>query len=137
MIWKIRGDRLHSTGRFDDAITMYRAALSLEESAQSWKGLAGVYISLGDFEHALEAAAHATTLEPEDSSGLLLHGHCLFSLGRSDDAYAYFSSAARVDPENSFVWFNQAETLMDLGRLRDATAANRRAIELDPDDAGL
>jgi|GEM_PF-2937932 len=132
--WTVRGDRLYSAGRYEDAITLYLLGLTLDESAQAWKGLAGAYTSLPDFERGLEATTRALALEPDDSDTQNLHGSCLFNLGRWREAQEFFTRAAEIDPENMLAWYNQAIVLTNLDRLKDAMAAAARAVELDPSD---
>ena len=63
------------------------------------KSLLGLYHMLRDeTDPAIRALREAVETQPTDALSLALLGHCLLSVGRTDDAQAYLERAVRINP---------------------------------------
>jgi tetratricopeptide (TPR) repeat protein len=105
-------------------------------SAEGWILLARVRLVLDDVDRALDAAAKAIALAPEDARPLAMASRALTLLGRHEDAVTMAYRAVIVDPKNPLWHDRVAWALLAADRqLADAEQAARTAIGLNANEA--
>jgi len=88
-------DRAHEAGRLDEAVALYRAALTITpHSAEAWYGLGAAAQSLGAQGEAARALARAIACGANAAPVRLALGRALFALGEVEAAIDQF---ARID----------------------------------------
>ena len=103
------------------------------ESVEGWVLLARVRLVLDDVTGALDAAARATALAPEDPRPLAAASRALTLLGRHEEAITMAYRAVIAEPTNALWQDRVAWSLLAADRqIADAEQAARTAIGLDP-----
>ena len=125
--------------RVDPAQAAAQLAPVLEkdpESAAGWILMARIALVLDQSEGALDAAAKAVVLAPEDPRPLAAASRALTLLGRHEEAVNMAYRAVIVEPGNPLWHDRVAWALLACERqIADAEQAARTAIGLDPNEA--
>lgn len=127
---------LRLTGRPDEAMLHYRAALALKpELPQALNDLGALLVDAGHADEAEPLLARAVELRPDWASALNNRGVALLALRRPGEAALHFARAADARPAFAAAHRNLADALHQLCRLDEAEAAARTAVRLDSKDA--
>jgi tetratricopeptide (TPR) repeat protein len=106
------------------------------EAAEGWILMARIRLVLDEVDGALEAAARAIALVPEDARPLAMASRALTLLGRHEEAVTMAYRAVIVDPKNPLWHDRVAWALLAADRqIADAEQAARTAVTLNPDEA--
>jgi tetratricopeptide (TPR) repeat protein len=106
------------------------------DSVEGWILMARVALVLDEVDRALDAAARAIALVPEDARPLAMASRALTLLGRHEEAVTMAYRAVIVDPKNPLWHDRVAWALLAADRqIADAEQAARTAIGLNPDEA--
>jgi tetratricopeptide (TPR) repeat protein len=93
------GIALQSTGRFQEALELYRAGAKLDPKNPHYpSNMAVVLTQLGQTDQALVEAQRAMKLDPKFASAYLNAGGILQSVGRRSEAIHMYEKAAHLDP---------------------------------------
>ncbi len=127
----------NESGRNDEALGFYRAALALRpEASSAHQALA---LNLTDMGRLNEAIGHYEKALAIDPTFALAHNNCGVALhdgGRSDEAIAHFEEAVRLDPDESArARASLGTVLRAKGRLDEAIGHLEESIRLDPNGA--
>ncbi|GAC1561056.1 MAG: hypothetical protein NVS2B2_23310 [Ktedonobacteraceae bacterium] len=82
-------------------------------------------------EEALQVTEQALQITQGESSGLILKGQILGTMGRFPEALATVEQLRQQEPDNALAWSMGAVLLTNMGRHQDALAAIERSLELD------
>lgn len=94
-----RADVLFESGRFAEALPVYRQAVAEDpKDADSWMDLGLTLAQLGRAEEAIEPLTAATRIQPGYQRAWLSLGFVLRGAGRVDEARAALSKAVAIDP---------------------------------------
>jgi cytochrome c-type biogenesis protein CcmH/NrfG len=106
------------------------------ESTEGWILMARLRLVLDQVDRALDAAARAITLTPEDPRPLAMASRALTLLGRHEEAVTMAYRAVIVEPRNP-LWHDRVAWSLLAGerQIADAEQAARTAIGLNPDEA--
>lgn len=107
------GQSLHDQGRYDDAISRYRLALTVEPgNATALYELAFTYHAKNDYDHCLEATREGLK-HPQDQGARLYsqQGTCLDDTGRGAEAVAAYREGLAKYPHDSRLRYNYAVAL--------------------------
>ena len=118
------GDRLMAAGRYEEALAIWRDALSRAPSDAELLLRAGIACSmLGHFDPAREYILAARKAAPQDPK--MLYNHALLELrrGHNDSARALLQETLRVRP-----WFPGAAYHLGLLAERDGRAQEAQAL---------
>ena len=128
------GWAFYVSGRSDEALGFYRAALALRPDASPAHNGVGVALrTMGRVDEAISHYEKAISIDPNFAVAHNNLGLTLWSKGRLDDAVSHYEKAIKLDPEGSaMAHLNLGAALRDLGRLDDAIGHFREAIRLDP-----
>jgi tetratricopeptide (TPR) repeat protein len=106
------------------------------ESAEGWILMSRVRLTLDEADRALDAAAKAIALVPEDPRPLAAASRALTLLGRHEEAVTMAYRAVIVEPKNPLWHDRVAWSLLAADRqIGDAEQAARTAIGLNPMEA--
>jgi tetratricopeptide (TPR) repeat protein len=105
-------------------------------SAEGWILMSRVRLTLDEVDRALDAAAKAIGLVPEDPRPLAAASRALTLLGRHEEAVTMAYRAVIVEPKNPLWHDRVAWALLAADRqIADAEQAARTAIGLNPNEA--
>jgi tetratricopeptide (TPR) repeat protein len=105
-------------------------------SAEGWILMSRIRLTLDEAERALDAAAKAIALVPEDPRPLAAASRALTLLGRHEEAVTMAYRAVIVEPKNPLWHDRVAWALLAADRqIADAEQAARTAIGLNPNEA--
>jgi predicted O-linked N-acetylglucosamine transferase (SPINDLY family) len=130
------GNTLHELKHYDEAITHFDKALSLQPNyAEAWSNKG---ITLNELKRFDEAIAHydkALSLMPDHAKDWSNKGAALHELKRFDEALLHHDKALSLRPDYAEGWFNKGNTLNELKRFDEAIAHYDKALSLGPDYA--
>jgi Flp pilus assembly protein TadD len=132
------GRALYGLGRFEEAATELRKALSLDPSHfEGWTDLGNVLIATREFGEAAEVLRDALVHFPDETALLSLHATSLHMLGDYTGATQEWSKVCKLEPDSLVALSNFAYLLLLQRRLSEAETTLGRAEELDPTDCRL
>ncbi|MCP3916363.1 MAG: tetratricopeptide repeat protein [bacterium] len=98
-----RGAELYEDGRYEEAVSMYKVAVSKEPDNAHAHDLHGeALMETGRYEEALAALDRAVELDPEDAHAHGHRGQVLLAMGQSDQAVTEFEHAVRLAPDREY-----------------------------------
>ncbi|WP_306251237.1 tetratricopeptide repeat-containing sulfotransferase family protein [Parvularcula sp. IMCC14364] len=112
-----------------------RAQNQASPSASAFAQKARSLIALNRRDAAIDTAAKAASLEPEDAFTLDTLGVVFSRAGLHEKAVTFYEAATRKAPETSTYFYNLGAALQFAGKMEEANTAYRRCLELTPDDA--
>jgi serine/threonine-protein kinase len=129
------GWALWASGRSDEALSFYRAALALRPDASpAYNGVGVALGALGRADEAIGYYEQSLKIEPNLVMAHVNLAAALRDKGRLDEAIGHFEEAVRLDPKGSTHVFVGA-VLRDWGRLDEAIDHFEEAIRLDPKES--
>jgi tetratricopeptide (TPR) repeat protein len=128
------GSALGMTGRNEEAVVHFRAALLGRKTADIHHNLAFTLAKLGRTEEAIGEYQAALQLEPGRRLTLILLAQALASRGRLSEAGATLRQAVALDPADLESRRLLAATLVQQGRVEDAMSAYGEILRRSPDD---
>ena len=131
-LMKLKADIFYEMGRYADAETWYRKALSYDSGyVDAWLSLASALRKLGRDDEALIAMERASALRPDDYGLWIEKGLILYEKGMYDEALLSFTKATEINPSGKEAWNNRGLALKKMGRFEEAVDSFNRAIQLD------
>jgi stress-induced-phosphoprotein 1 len=83
-------------------VTLFSQAIELAPGNHIlFSNRSGAYVSLGEFEAALEDAQQSVVLRPDYVRGYKRKGLALFKMGRYAEAAEAYSTGLKLDPSNA------------------------------------
>jgi eukaryotic-like serine/threonine-protein kinase len=129
------GDLRRQTGKYDDAIAEYKAALAQESNnSEAILGLAETYKASGKFREAEAAYRKAIELQPKYWGGYSKLGAFYASQGRYSDAAVQFEKVVELTPNSLQGYNNLGGIYAKLGRYDDAIRVFLQSIRRKPTD---
>ncbi|MBU7586053.1 MAG: tetratricopeptide repeat protein [Nostoc sp. TH1S01] len=129
------GRLLDSADEYEDAITFYDKALSIQPDYHfAWNNRGNALRNLGRNEDALASYDKALSIQPDYHQAWYNRGNALRNLGRNEDALASYDKALSIQPDYHQAWYNRGNALFNLGRNEDALASYDKALSFQPDD---
>jgi len=130
------GLALAATGRLDEAIAEYQAAISLRPNlAAAHNHLSLALAGKGQIQEAIAALERAIKISPREARSHCNLALALLQQGRQDAAIASFQKTVELDPRFADAWHHLGMTLLARGKgpdAEDAVAALKRAQRLRP-----
>ena len=130
-----QGNVFFSQGKYQDAISYYDKALSINSSninALYNKGLA--LDQLGKLDDAISNYDKVLAITPNDTSSLYNKAYDLDSLGKYDEAISYYDMVLGITPNDTSSLNNIGLDLDNLGRYDEALQYYDKVIALSPND---
>ncbi|WGS48386.1 tetratricopeptide repeat protein [Paraburkholderia sp. D15] len=132
------GAVLAETGRIDEGLTHFEAALRLDPAdVQTLVRKGNTLSAQRRHAAALDAFDRVLSISPLVLDALCNRGGALRALGRRDEALQSYDRALVVDPASFESWFNRSLVLRELGRTADALHSVERALSLQPGHAAM
>ncbi len=133
MAWLNLGDTLAQAGRREEALPIYRHALTLRpDDTSALNDLGNLLVLLGRPEEALPLFERALALKPAFVDGLSNYGNALRAVGRTAEALVPLQRAVELDPVHVGARNNLGSELAETGRLAEAVEHFQAAVRLDP-----
>ncbi|WP_008308549.1 tetratricopeptide repeat protein [Leptolyngbya sp. PCC 6406] len=131
--WKL-GIALRKSGRYEEAIAAYDAAIALKPDKREALNNKGVALGeLGRYEEAIAAFDAAIALKPDKHEALNNKGVALEKSGRYEEAIAAYDAAIALKPDDPSPFYNKACAYALQGAIEPALENLERAIHLSPD----
>ncbi len=125
---------LNETGRFEDALSEFRAAISLDKyNSEAYNGLALSYEHLNNLQEAERIYKHAIDLKPAYWVGYNNLGLFYYSNGNYKKASEQFKKIVDLAPDNTYGLNNLAAAYWYLEKWHDAISVFRQIIKIHPD----
>jgi choline-sulfatase len=128
------GAKLESSGRYDDAIKLYRAAIAQGiENARLHSRLGDLLVRAGKKAEAVPEYERAAQINPGDVASQANLATALMEQGRMADAERVFKAMIAIEPANAAA--QNGLGVLAIQRQDQASARGyfEKAIELDPD----
>jgi tetratricopeptide (TPR) repeat protein len=124
-------------GKLGVAITYYEDALELDDSrAEIYTAYAIALMEEKYFKDALEAAAKAVELAPDDAYACYAHGRSLRLNGKDVQALEMLTAATKVDPSLVLAHYERGMLLAASGELEEALSCFETVLKDHPEDLG-
>jgi arylsulfatase A-like enzyme/Flp pilus assembly protein TadD len=128
-------------GRFDESLDLLTRSLSLIDfDPETWNYLGVAYWNTGRLEEALQAYAHALSIDANDTLVLNNRGSLYLSRYLKDkqssdliQASVDFRKAVELDPRYASAWNGLGVALRQSGDIDGALEAWRKAVDSKPD----
>jgi tetratricopeptide (TPR) repeat protein len=128
------GTELQAQGKLDEAIALYRAALSRDpRDALTHGNLGAALAAKGQLSDAIAQYRAALDLAPNDADNHYNLANALMAQGKLVDAASEFRDALRIEPGLADAHLNLGNALVTLGQSAEAADHYRQVIELRPD----
>ena len=129
------GDLRRQTGKYDDAVTEYKAALAQQSNnTDAILGLAETYKMSGKVKEAEAAYRKAIDLQPNYWGGYSKLGAFLASKGRYSDSAQQFEKVVQLNPDSLQGYNNLGAVYAHLTRYDDAIRVFLQSIRKKPTD---
>lgn len=128
------GWALYNLQRYDEAVSAFEKAISIQELSDAYWGLTTLYYNRSDYETALPYAEKWTELSPSNHAAHSLLGWCFYRLKRYDEAIPAFEESNRI-LANSSACSGLTNSYYTQELYQDSLAAADRWIELEPKNA--
>ena len=116
-----RAHELYEAGRWEEAESLLREALSLNPYHAEWHFNLGLTLDAsGRFDEAVESFARAFELSTRDAQPAMMAGSGCIRAERYRDAILWFESAAEIDPRNVGSFVNRIHAYARLGEHEQA-----------------
>lgn len=130
------GDLYRKTGRLDDAIAEYEAALQIDRNnAMTWTGLGQALAERQSDAEAEPAMKRAIALDPNDLRGLTALGGFHFARGNYAEAAQIYGQLADHSNASPSAYNSLGAALYMLGDFEQAAAAYRKVVANEPSAA--
>ncbi|TAM80999.1 MAG: tetratricopeptide repeat protein [Acidobacteria bacterium] len=124
---------LMASGRYDDAIPIYRALVkAVPGNAGLITNLGLAFHMAGHEQEAVAELTNALKLEPKDIPAHLYLGYAYLSLGEPAKAIPHLEIAVRADPSDGASRGNLAEALFAVKKFPEAAAQFEKLSQSDP-----
>ena len=129
------GDLRRLTGKYDDAVAEYSAALAQEpNNGEAFLGLAETYKAAGKVKEAESAYLKSIDLRPNYWGGYNKLGAFYFAHARYDEAARMFQKVIELIPDNLRAYNNLGAMYEQMARYDDAIEIFLRSIRKKPTD---
>ena len=116
----IHGNILLDLGRFEEAVSAYSKAISLQaDYAKAHGNLAIAYLNLAEYAKALASFDRALQLDPELPGMRNNRANALQNLHRFDDALRAYDEILDQDPRDSIAAANKGMLCLLMGRFKE------------------
>ena len=131
-----QGDTLFMEGRYQEAISCYDRAISIQaEFPEAWNNRGGALAKMQRYEEAIASYDNALALKPEFPEALNNRGGALAKMQRYEEAIASYKKAVELKQSDPLIWLNMANVLAKLQRYEEAIFAYDRAISAGAKDS--
>ena len=128
-------DLLHSTGRYEDAASEFKAALELEGDDPADDvinvRLGQIYSSLNRVDEAIESYLRAQAINPAATASYGALGNLYLMRNMNEAAAAQFTNVVERDPQHAQGHASLAHAYLRLGRYSEVVDAAQAALQLD------
>jgi len=139
------GQMLEEEGRFEDALSHYRAALEADPGGQdALNNIGNVLYKEGRYDEAIrhytDVIGRSSPAEGLTRTAARMHnnlGAAYLKKSMYDGAAIEFQRAMAIDPDYLEPYYNLALVLMAFGRYAEAIPVLRRGLVVNPDHAEL
>ncbi|QDL09236.1 hypothetical protein DP113_16150 [Brasilonema octagenarum UFV-E1] len=129
-------DRLCEGKKFEEAVLIYKAVLSLEQnSVLAHNNLGNALYYQGKLDEAIASYQKALQIDPNLPPAHLSLGNALLLQGKLDEAIASYRNALQIDPNYAYAHFNLGNVLLLQGKRDEVIASYRNALQIDPNNA--
>ena len=130
-----RGQALARSGKTDEALAEYVAALALDPyNVPALYGRGLIYQSQSQHQQAIEDFTAANGLSPQRVEPLLGRATSYLALDKAKEAATDLDEAVQADPNSGPAWTTRGQAYERLGDKAKAAASYGRAIALRPKD---
>ena len=130
-----RGQMLARSGKTEDALAEYEAALAIDPyNSQALYGRGVIYQGQSKHQQAIEDFTAANGLAPQRLEPLLGRATSYLALDKAKEAAVDLDEAVQADPNSAPAWTARGQAYERLGDKAKASASYSRAITLRPKD---
>ena len=126
----------HKSGRVDDAIREYQAALKITpESPLARNNLGSAFFEQGRVAEAIQEFRRVLSYHPQSFTGHFNLAGALLRTGRATEAIAEYEKVLAIKPDFAQAHLALGQALMRTERVTDAIAQFKIAVQLQPGNA--
>lgn len=130
--WNSKGATLSKNGQYEDAISAYNQALTLDSQFfWAWMGKADALYNSGKYSDAINAYNESINIDPQYIWAWIGKGTSFQKIGQYDNALASFDKAIEVNISDVSGYQYKAYLFHDMNQFDEAIALEDKIIELD------
>jgi len=132
--WLLQGQALETSGRYQDAMALYRQGLQAEpKNPYLWYRIGNLLVRFGQVEAGAKAYRQAIRLDDGVAEFWYRLGGAVARSSHYQEASHYFERAIQLQPNRPDFWYWRGRALFELQRYSEAIMAYDCAIALKPD----
>jgi tetratricopeptide (TPR) repeat protein len=133
--WIFRGITLFNLGRYEEVISTFDQALTLNPNDQVaiWYFRSNALFNLERYEEAIYSYDKALAFNPDDEITWNKRGVALFNLERYEEAIYSYDKAIAFNPDDEIIWNRRGVALFNLGRYKESIASYDKTTSINPD----
>ncbi len=121
-------------GKYQEAITDFNKALSIEKTADSYNGIGITYTNLEKFTDAISYFNKALALDKNNVETFFNLGYAYGNLKDYDNAIQYFNEALKINPAHARALHGRAITFLTLKKYDEALLDLNSLEKINPND---
>jgi serine/threonine-protein kinase len=134
--YKLRGNAAYDKGDYDQALSFYSTALSIDPTdADTYYMRGQIYDAQNKLDLALADETKAIDIDPNFANAYDRRAVVYYKQNKLDLALADLNKAISLDPTFAEAYSNRGIVYADQNQLDQALADHTKAISLDPNDA--
>lgn len=131
--WKVLGVSRQKLGKYSEAVSSYRQAISLApDDPELHNNLGVAFKELGAFAEAESSVRTALNLRPSYPMAYNNLGNILRAQGKSDQAVQCYRKALDLNPRLAMAYNNLGNVCKELTQYEASLEAYQKAVECDP-----
>lgn len=130
-----KGVLLDGQGKYEEAKSMYSAALRMRKSPNPLMNTGFIAYEQGHYQDAVAYYQKALDVDPKHAGAYIALGEALLHLSRSADAADAYRRARYLSPQNYASLYGLVRSLANVGKSDEALRECEEAALLDPDAA--
>ena len=129
-----RGNTLYEQEKYQQAIAIYKKAISLEKNYYlAWFMLGKTFNKCNLLEKELFSYKKAIEIKPDYQEAWFMQAMALEKLERNEEAIASYDRVVEIQPNHFWAWRERGKILEKLQRYKEAADSYQRAIIIKPD----
>ncbi len=132
-----RGIELYKKKEYGAAVQAFKSSIALapaaEYATEAAKMLAGIYVTMGDTEQAIESLRSFVELSPSSDAARIKLGELYYSEGQYDEALAQYEKAVELNPDAGNL-YALGQAYLQTGDFSKAEEQFMQVLLMAPDD---
>ena len=134
LFWEYKGHIYFDQNRWEEAMSAYRRALTIDpDRSFIWCRIGNIHSLMRQYDDAVLAFGHAVKADPNYDEAWRGFGNSLLDANRAKEAVDALRRSIEISPKYSFTHTSLGTALAELGDIEGGVAEYKIALSLEPD----